>query len=136
MNVFVRLARERPQADDIALAQRLGVSVGCLRNWRRRGAPPYGRLALAALIARIDPDQILEPLQPSAPRIAAEWDSVGATTDLSPIGEGLKLTPALKVTGAIWTSPTPRAVVPYRGRTAAGELGHASFKGFSEAERK
>jgi DNA-binding transcriptional regulator YiaG len=73
MDPFIRLARERLQADDVALARRLGVSLGCLRNWGRRGAPAYGKLALAALIAGIDPDQIFEPVQSRRPLpIAAE----------------------------------------------------------------
>lgn len=70
MEPLIRLARERLRADDVALARRLGVSVGCLRAWSRRGAPPYGKLALAALIAEIDPAEFVQRSSP--PRIAAQ----------------------------------------------------------------
>jgi hypothetical protein len=43
--------------DEVALARRLEVSVGCLRSWRR-GAPSYAKLALSALIAGLDPEMI------------------------------------------------------------------------------
>ena len=33
----------------------LEVSVGCLRAWKRKGAPRYARLALSALIAGLAP---------------------------------------------------------------------------------
>lgn len=38
----------------------------------------------------------------------------------------------LKVGGAVWVSPDLRALVAYRGVTAAGELRHASFKGLKD----
>jgi hypothetical protein len=50
---FVRLARTRFDATDLDLAPNLGVTVGCLRSWDRKGAPRYGQLALCALIAGI-----------------------------------------------------------------------------------
>jgi hypothetical protein len=54
---LLRIACDRLQIDENALARRLGVSVGCLRSWRRE-APPYARLALSALIAGLDPEMI------------------------------------------------------------------------------
>jgi DNA-binding transcriptional regulator YiaG len=56
---LIKLARERLQDNETMLARRLDVSVGCLRNWSRRGAPRYGRLALAALISNIDPNALV-----------------------------------------------------------------------------
>jgi hypothetical protein len=41
------------------IAQRLGLSVAALRFYDRADAPPYLRLALAALVAGIDPDLVL-----------------------------------------------------------------------------
>ena len=55
---LIQLARERLQENETMLARRLEVSVGCLRNWSRRGAPRYARLALAALISNIDPNAL------------------------------------------------------------------------------
>jgi len=37
------------------LARELEITVGCLRSWNRRGPPRYGQLALAALVAKLDP---------------------------------------------------------------------------------
>jgi DNA-binding transcriptional regulator YiaG len=72
MEPLIRLARERLRADEIVLARRLGVSVGCLRNWSRLGAPPYGKLALAALIAEIDPADYVRVPPPSSPHLPAQ----------------------------------------------------------------
>jgi ATP-dependent DNA ligase len=38
----------------------------------------------------------------------------------------------VKAKGAIWTAPTLRAEIAYRGLTATRELRHASFKGLFE----
>ena len=54
---LIRLACDRLQVDETALARRLGISLGCLRSWRRV-APAYARLALSALIAGLDPEMI------------------------------------------------------------------------------
>jgi hypothetical protein len=53
---FVRLARIRLDMTDLDLARKLGVTVGCLRSWDRKGAPRYVQLALCALIAGIEPE--------------------------------------------------------------------------------
>ena len=45
--------------DRNGLARQLGLAVGSLRAWENRGAPPYARLALAALVAELDPAEIL-----------------------------------------------------------------------------
>jgi DNA-binding transcriptional regulator YiaG len=55
---FVRLARTRLDLTDLDLARKLGVSVGCLRSWDRKGAPRYVQLALCALIAGIEPEAV------------------------------------------------------------------------------
>ena len=44
---FVRLARTRLDVTDLDLARKLGVTLGCLRSWDRKGAPRYVQLALA-----------------------------------------------------------------------------------------
>jgi hypothetical protein len=54
---LIRLACDRLQVAETALARRLGISLGCLRSWRRE-APAYARLALAALIVGLDPEMI------------------------------------------------------------------------------
>jgi hypothetical protein len=54
---LIRMACERLEVDEVTLAHRLGVSLGCLRRWRK-GAPPDARLALSALIAGLDPEVI------------------------------------------------------------------------------
>jgi hypothetical protein len=51
---FVQLAQTRLDATDLDLALNLGVTVGCLRSWDRKGAPRYGQLALCAMIAGIE----------------------------------------------------------------------------------
>jgi hypothetical protein len=43
---LVRLARTRLDVTDLDLALNLGVAIGCLRSWDRKGAPRYGQLAL------------------------------------------------------------------------------------------
>jgi len=57
IGTLIRMARERLQLDEKALARRLEVSVGCLRSWRRE-SPPYAKLALCALIAGLDPEVV------------------------------------------------------------------------------
>jgi len=44
------------KTDRKGLARRLELSVGTLRSWEARGAPAYGRLLMAAIVAGIDPD--------------------------------------------------------------------------------
>jgi|HubBroStandDraft_3_1064219.scaffolds.fasta_scaffold168493_2 DNA-binding transcriptional regulator YiaG len=55
---FVRLARTRLDLTDLDLARKLGVTVGCLRSWDRKGAPRYVQLALCALIAGVEPEAV------------------------------------------------------------------------------
>ena len=55
---FVRLARTRLDVTDLDLARKLGVTVGCLRSWDRKGAPRHGQLALCALIPGIEPEAV------------------------------------------------------------------------------
>ena len=55
---FVRLARTRLDVTNLDLARNLGVTVGCLRSWDRKGAPRYVQLALCALIAGIEPEAV------------------------------------------------------------------------------
>jgi len=47
-------ARTHLDATDLDLARNLGVTVGCLRSWDRKGAPRYVQLAICALIAGIE----------------------------------------------------------------------------------
>ncbi len=47
------------RTDRKGLARQLGLAVGSLRAWENRGAPPFARLALAALVAGLDPTQVL-----------------------------------------------------------------------------
>ena len=56
---IVKTAAAALRIDDRELARRLGVSTGTLRHWDRKYAPAYVRLALAALVAGVDPDQVL-----------------------------------------------------------------------------
>jgi DNA-binding transcriptional regulator YiaG len=56
---IVKRAAAALQIEDRELARRLGVTTGTLRHWDRKYAPAYVRLALAALVAGIDPDQVL-----------------------------------------------------------------------------
>jgi hypothetical protein len=56
---IVKTAAAALQIDDRELARRLGVSTGTLRHWDRKYAPAYVRLALAALVAGLEPDQVL-----------------------------------------------------------------------------
>ena len=64
---FVRLARTRLDVTGLDLARNLGVTVGCLRTWDRKGAPRYVQLALCALIAGIEPE-VVERSPTLAPR--------------------------------------------------------------------
>ena len=62
---LICLARTQLDVPDSELAQRLGVSVGCLRSWSRKGAPRYARLALCALIVGLDPEAFAASQPPS-----------------------------------------------------------------------
>ncbi len=53
---LICLARTQLGVPDSELARRPGAAVGCLRSWRRKGAPRYARLALCALIVGLDPE--------------------------------------------------------------------------------
>ena len=55
---FVHLAQTRLDVTDLDLALNLGVTVGCLRSWDRKGAPRYGQLALCAMIPGIEPEAV------------------------------------------------------------------------------
>jgi hypothetical protein len=56
----------------LSLARNLGVTVGCLRSWDRKGAPRYVQLALCALIAGIEPEAIeFTDAPPSRPKGAS-----------------------------------------------------------------
>ena len=46
------------KTDRKGLARRLELSVGTLRSWEARGAPAYGRLLMAAIVAGIDPGML------------------------------------------------------------------------------
>jgi hypothetical protein len=48
--------------EDLALARRLGISLGALRSWNKQ-PPEYARLALAALVVGIDPDMAFGELK-------------------------------------------------------------------------
>ena len=70
-DTFIRLAGLSLGADEAELARQLGVTRGCLRHWKRKGAPRYARLALAALTAGLTADgavaeraQAVRPRQP------------------------------------------------------------------------
>lgn len=56
----VKIVLDRLDTDRTALANRLGLAVGALRAWEARGAPAYGRLALAALATGLDPDEVFQ----------------------------------------------------------------------------
>lgn len=55
----LRAACEAIGVDENELARRLGVTAGCLRAWKRNGIPAYGRWALSALVAGLDPSEVL-----------------------------------------------------------------------------
>lgn len=44
---------------DAELANSLGVTLGCVRKWRRLGAPRYARLAVSAIRAKLEPDIVV-----------------------------------------------------------------------------
>lgn len=44
------------ETDRKGLTRRLGLSIGTLRAWETRGAPAYGRLLMAAIVAGIEPE--------------------------------------------------------------------------------
>jgi hypothetical protein len=73
MTDLLRLARSRLQMSNLELARKLEISAGCVRSWDRHGAPRYARLAVAALIAGVDPDAIDPsfwlPIKQVAPRL-------------------------------------------------------------------
>ncbi|AYM84042.1 hypothetical protein At12D1_41600 [Agrobacterium tumefaciens] len=47
------------ETDKQGLARHLGLPVGTLRSWEMRGPPVYARLALAALVMKLNPDDVL-----------------------------------------------------------------------------
>lgn len=55
----VEAALEALGTDRKGLARQLGLAVGSLRAWESRGAPPFARLALAALVAGLEPTHVL-----------------------------------------------------------------------------
>ncbi len=59
---FVALVSWSLSLDERALAARLGVSVFAIRQWRRREPPPYAVLALAALDADLDAEEVRKNL--------------------------------------------------------------------------
>jgi hypothetical protein len=73
---MIRLARSRLQISNLELARQLEVSTGCLRSWDRRGAPRYARLAIAGLLAGVDPDTVdpsfWQPIRQASPANAAD----------------------------------------------------------------
>jgi len=72
----IQLARTRLGVTDRELARQLGVTLGCLRRWDRKGAPRYAQLALIALIAGLVPETVemspVAALRPEPEPIAAE----------------------------------------------------------------
>lgn len=58
----VKRAAQALETDKQGLARHLGLSVGTLRSWEARGAPVYARLALAALVINLNPDDVLNTL--------------------------------------------------------------------------
>ena len=77
---LVRLACDRLQLDEAALARRLEISVSCVRSWRRE-APAYAKLALCALIAGLDP-QLVARLDALRERDNAADDGAKYSPDL------------------------------------------------------
>ena len=74
MTDLIRLARSRLQMSNLELARALEVSAGCVRSWDHHGAPRYARLAIAALIAGVDPNAI-DPSFWQPIRQASPWPS-------------------------------------------------------------
>lgn len=56
----VKRAAQALETDKQGLARHLGLPVGTLRSWEARGAPVYARLALAALVVKLNPDDVLD----------------------------------------------------------------------------
>jgi hypothetical protein len=52
--------------ESFALARRLGISQGALHSWNKDNPPEYARLAMAALLVGIDPDQTFSELEIAA----------------------------------------------------------------------
>ncbi|MFJ1311290.1 hypothetical protein [Agrobacterium sp. P15N1-A] len=55
----IKRAAQALETDKQGLARHLGLPVGTLRSWEARGAPAYARLALAALVVNLNPDDVL-----------------------------------------------------------------------------
>lgn len=55
----IDLAARALSTDRKGLARHLGLAAGALRSWELRGAPFYARLALAAVVAGLNPDEIM-----------------------------------------------------------------------------
>jgi transcriptional regulator with XRE-family HTH domain len=49
--------------ESFVLARRLGISLGALQSWNKENPPEYARLAMAALVVGIDPDQTFSELK-------------------------------------------------------------------------
>jgi hypothetical protein len=49
--------------DRKGLARHLGLSVASLRSWEARGGPGYARLALAAIVMGVEPDEIFSTVE-------------------------------------------------------------------------
>ncbi|MGY6707571.1 MAG: hypothetical protein ACXIVF_04525 [Rhizobiaceae bacterium] len=79
----VKIVLDRLDTDRTALANRLGLAIGALRAWEARGAPAYGRLALAALATGLDPDKVfqgelIEPMHESRCSQSTRGDENGS----------------------------------------------------------
>ena len=57
-DMVIQRARTRFDVTDRELARQLEVTLGCLRNWDRKGAPRYAQLALTALMAGLAPETV------------------------------------------------------------------------------
>ena len=60
-DMMIQHARTRLGVTDRELARRLGVTLGRLRSWDRKGAPRYAQLALMALAAGLVPETVERP---------------------------------------------------------------------------
>jgi hypothetical protein len=83
MTDLLRLARNRLQMSNLELARQLEVSAGCVRSWDRDGAPRYARLAIAALMAGVDPDAI-DPSFWQPIRQVSPWPPAAGNSNLDP----------------------------------------------------
>ena len=57
-DLMIQRARTQLGLADRELARQLGVTLGCLRNWDRKGAPRYAQMALMALMAGLAPETV------------------------------------------------------------------------------